>query len=375
MSDSPRALLVKFGAVGAMGFVVQVAVLAALTSLAGWTWLPATVVSVEFAILHNFLWHERWTWAHRGDSTLRGSSTAATWRRFVKFNTGTAVTSMAGNVALMAVFIGVCRFGTMASNVAAVATVSAANFLLADRWVFRAEHGKVLTLAAAAWLITASVVSAQPHRDTLASWDAFMSARERALPQSFVQPMADTARDVSVKGTSIRVPSGTINDWTGSVLVRGVPLDDLLARLQDPGTPPPQDDVVASRVLSRGADALLVYMRLVRNSIVTVTYDTEHRMTFARRSRDLATARSVATKIDEVGGDDHGFLWRMNSYWTYRQVDADILVSVESLTLSRDVPLLVRPIAGPIVSRIARDSLVRTLEALRRYMESSPPHG
>jgi putative flippase GtrA len=51
-----------FITVGAIGFVVQISTLAALTSLAHWNWLPATALSVELAVLHNFLWHERWTW-------------------------------------------------------------------------------------------------------------------------------------------------------------------------------------------------------------------------------------------------------------------------------------------------------------------------
>ncbi|HEX7140080.1 MAG TPA: hypothetical protein VF219_19670, partial [Vicinamibacterales bacterium] len=141
-----------------------------------------------------------------------------------------------------------------------------------------------------------------------------------------------------------------------------------LDRLKNPGTPPPQQDVVASHVISRAEGSLYVYMRLVRHAIVTVSYDTEHAMAFHRWSPTLATARSVATRIDEVGGDDHGFLWRLNSYWRYEDVGAGVMVSLESLTLSRDVPWLIRPIAGPISSSIARESMVRTLEALKKYL-------
>jgi len=143
----------------------------------------------------------------------------------------------------------------------------------------------------------------------------------------------------------------------------------VLNRLQDPGTPPPQEDVVSSKVLARGQDSLRVFIRLVRHAIVTVTYDTEHEMTFRRRTPTVATARSVATRIDEVGGGDRGFLWRLNSYWRYEQVAGGVRIDLESLTLSRDVPALLRPIAAPIVSRIARESTVRTLDALRAYLQ------
>jgi hypothetical protein len=62
-------------------------------------------------------------------------------------------------------------------------------------------------------------------------------------------------------------------------------------------------------------------------------------------------------------------LWRLNSYWRYTQVDDDVRIDVESISLSRDVPRVVRPVAGPIVARVARESLVRTLESVRTFLE------
>src|SRR5262249_43743736 len=90
-----------------------------------------------------------------------------------------------------------------------------------------------------------------------------------------------------------------------------------------------------------------------------------------------ASSRSVATRIAEVDragtsaerelgpGDDHGYLWRMNSYWRYEQMDGGVMVEMESLTLSRDIPSALRFLAGPIVDRIARESIERTLRGFR----------
>ena len=150
--------------------------------------------------------------------------------------------------------------------------------------------------------------------------------------------------------------------------MRGVTVDRLLRSLMHPGTPPPQQDVLEARVLGRSADALHVYLKLVRRTILTVTYETEHTMTFRRHSETLATSRSVATRIAELDGRDRGFLWRLNSYWRYVQVGDDVRVDLESLSLSREVPAILRPAAGPVISRIARESLTRTLEALRRHL-------
>ena len=64
-------------------------------------------------------------------------------------------------------------------------------------------------------------------------------------------------------------------------------------------------------------------------------------------------------------GDDRGFMWRLNSYWRYKQVDDGVLVEVESLTLSRELPAIVGPLIRPIVNSTARESIARTLTSMR----------
>jgi putative flippase GtrA len=53
-----------FNAVGLAGVAVQLACLALLVH-AGSHYLAATALAVEAAVLHNFLWHQRWTWRDR----------------------------------------------------------------------------------------------------------------------------------------------------------------------------------------------------------------------------------------------------------------------------------------------------------------------
>jgi putative flippase GtrA len=342
----------KFIAVGACGFVVQIATLWILTAIAGWSWLPATIAAVELTIVHNYLWHQRWTWSDR-DGQSRALTPIA---RFVRFNAAAAVTSIAANVAVMALFVDGWGIPVVMANTIAVGGISAVNFLLADRWVFSAAV--VIAMAPAS-------AFAAPSGPALEAWRTYVAQTERQLAD---RPLAVAA--AAPDGRTIDIASGTISHWSGSVLVRGTTVDQVLHRLQYPGTPPPQEDVTASRVLGRGPDSLRVFIRLVRHAVVTVTYDTEHEMTFSRVSPALATARSVATRIDEVGGGDKGFLWRLNSYWRYAQTPDGVLVSLESLTLSRDVPFLIKPLAGSIVPRIARDSVLRTLDAVKRYLES-----
>ncbi len=124
----PRTL--RFAGVGAAGFVVQLAVLHTLVTVAGVGYLIATAVAVEAAILHNFVWHERWTWNDRPAPHDRIG-------RFLRFNGATALFSIAGNVALMRVLVDHFHLPLLAANALAVVVVSALNFACADRLVFR----------------------------------------------------------------------------------------------------------------------------------------------------------------------------------------------------------------------------------------------
>ncbi len=67
---------VRFNAVGIIGLVVQLLVLAVLLRF-GLHYLVATTVAVEAAVLHNFLWHERWTWSERASTFRPGAAAVA----------------------------------------------------------------------------------------------------------------------------------------------------------------------------------------------------------------------------------------------------------------------------------------------------------
>ena len=137
MMIEPRRFVrrwIAFGSVGALGFGVQFATLVLLTGWLGANYLLATAIAVELAILHNFLWHQHWTWSDRGTG---GATQLA--RRLLRFNTGTAVTSIGGNLALMWILVSRFEVHYAIANVLAVLSLSIVNFLLCDRFVFRAH--------------------------------------------------------------------------------------------------------------------------------------------------------------------------------------------------------------------------------------------
>ncbi len=125
----------KFNTVGAIGIAVQLAALALLKSGLHLDYLLATALAVETAVVHNFLWHERYTWADRVEITWRES-----WARFLRFNLTTGAFSIFGNVALMTLLAGVAHLHYLVANMITIALCSLVNFLVSDRFVFRAKR-------------------------------------------------------------------------------------------------------------------------------------------------------------------------------------------------------------------------------------------
>jgi putative flippase GtrA len=119
---------VKFNVVGAIGIGVQLAVLTTLKSGLHLNYLPATALAVEAAVIHNYLWHERFTWADR-----MGNS----WLRFIKFNLSTGLFSILGNLILMKLLVGYGAMNYIPANLLTIATCSLVNFLASDRFVFQ----------------------------------------------------------------------------------------------------------------------------------------------------------------------------------------------------------------------------------------------
>jgi len=124
----------KFNLVGAIGIVVQLAVLGILNGVLRLDYLPATALAVEAAVLHNFLWHERFTWADRASVTRRQALL-----RLVRFNVTTGAVSILGNLLLMRALVSVAHLPPLVANLVSIAGCSLMNFLASEYVVFRAR--------------------------------------------------------------------------------------------------------------------------------------------------------------------------------------------------------------------------------------------
>jgi len=125
--------VLKFNMVGGIGIFVQFAALYFLKSTMHINYLTATSIAVEAAVIHNFLWHERFTWRDRTSPSWRNSS-----RRLLRFNLSTGAVSILGNVALMKIMVDWFHADYLLANAIAVVVCSLANFMVSEKWVFAA---------------------------------------------------------------------------------------------------------------------------------------------------------------------------------------------------------------------------------------------
>ena len=129
---------VIFALVGVVGYVVQTLALWALVARAGMGVVTATLVATELAVIHNFIWHVRWTWADRPAGGL------AVAGRFLRFNVSNGGISLAGGAASMAVLVHAVGMPYLMANLLTVLLCAVANFLAGDRWVFTPPAARLL---------------------------------------------------------------------------------------------------------------------------------------------------------------------------------------------------------------------------------------
>ncbi|MFN7923457.1 MAG: hypothetical protein U0Q16_25370 [Bryobacteraceae bacterium] len=179
------------------------------------------------------------------------------------------------------------------------------------------------------------------------------------------------------------IKGGLIHDWVGAAFIPKVTLATVLKRVQDYDKHKQyyRPEVVDSKLLSHQGDEYRVYMRLLKKKVLTVVLNTEHDVKYYPVDATKAYSKSYTTKIAELDdpgtaserelkpGSDHGFLWRLNSYWRFFERDGGVYVECEAISLSRGVPLGLTWVLAPILRDLPRESLSHTLDATRQAFD------
>jgi putative flippase GtrA len=121
----------KFNLVGVLGAALQLLLIWLLTKPLRLPAIAATPLAVEIVVLHNFVWHQRFTWRDRQLNNMR-EKMARLWR----FHLGNGLVSLLGNTALIYLLVDCFNLPIIPASIAAIIACSLLNFVIADRWVY-----------------------------------------------------------------------------------------------------------------------------------------------------------------------------------------------------------------------------------------------
>jgi len=257
-----------------------------------------------------------------------------------------------------------------------------------------------------------AVAGVQLSSATVKAWDQYFAwadekvKREVADPghfliEDFLSPAEQTAVRRQIEnggvvvqkmgrvvpaGTKFEVPDAELHHWWGAILVPGVKMTPLMAFLQDYERHAGRfSDVERSKMLRRDGNHFEFYFRLRRSkAFITVNYATEQYCDYWDLGSGRVWSRSVATKIAELDnpgtpeerekppGEDRGYLWRLVSWWRFKETDKGVIVQCESASLSRDIPGWIRfiPYVANYIRSTPRESLESILTTIREQAKS-----
>jgi len=180
-------------------------------------------------------------------------------------------------------------------------------------------------------------------------------------------------------GHNIPVPDGMAHDWIGIVFIPGANLVETLAFLQDADHYQEifKPAVRQSHLVSWGENEMKLSEQFYHKTIVTVAVNTEFdaHYTFLDSNHLICRAHSTRTaEVEHVGqpderemapGSEHGYLWRMNTYWHIAQQDDGVYLQVQTVALTRNVPAALEWVVMPLVKSIPRATLTTFLNNTR----------
>lgn len=247
--------------------------------------------------------------------------------------------------------------------------------------------------AALLMIVTAAVMRAEgPTTPAIVGFDSYVAqvqsrlAAQHQSANGFLAP-ADATRlrqgeliiEQLTPAMGKELPEALLHDWRGTAFVPGAKAEDFERLMRDFSAYPQHysPQVLRAKVLAQAGDRYLVTMRVRQKHILTVVMDATYEVSFGQQDVRHGYSVSRSTRIEELDSpgtpreralsprEEHGFLWRMNTYWSYEERDGGLNIQIESVTLTRSIPTGLGWVIGPFVESIPRESLEFTLRATR----------
>jgi hypothetical protein len=174
------------------------------------------------------------------------------------------------------------------------------------------------------------------------------------------------------------LPGALLHHWRGTAFAAGAKAADFERMMRDFSAYPQyfSPQVLKASVLAQDGDRFAAAMRVRQRHVITVVMDTTYDVTFGRldephgfsisRSTGISEIESAGTSKERVlsGSEEHGFLWRLNTYWSYEERDGGLYVQIETVSLTRSIPTGLGWVVRPFVESVPQDSLEFTLRSV-----------
>jgi hypothetical protein len=247
----------------------------------------------------------------------------------------------------------------------------------------------VLTMLAAGLAVPIRA-GAEPPAAAAAGFDSYIGqvearlTRQRRSPETFLDRTADDARlrrgelVIEHVPADATLPGAMLHHWRGTAFAPGATAADFERLLRDFDAYPrhfsPQ--VERAAVLGRTGDRIEARMRVRQKHVISVVLDATYDVEFGRLDARHGYVASRSTKISEIdspgtrseralsSAEEHGFLWRLNTYWSYEERGGGLFMQIESVSLTRSIPQGLAWAVGPFVESVPRESLEFTLRSV-----------
>ena len=207
------------------------------------------------------------------------------------------------------------------------------------------------------------------------------NAWERRLDSGDIQVAA-------INGGTWQVDRALLHHWRGAAFVLDAAPQDMITLLRDfnhsSGHYAPE--VVSTRVLTDNGQTANIAVRLKEQKVLTIVLDAEFTVETRLSGNDRGYSASRSThvwQIDNPGtseerrrphGEDDGFLWHLNSYWSFTRASLrdsgrqGLLIECEAVSLTRDIPVGLGWLIAPIIADFPRETLGSTLRSTKKAL-------
>jgi len=174
---------------------------------------------------------------------------------------------------------------------------------------------------------------------------------------------------------------GLLHHWRGTAFVPGATAADFERLTKNLNAYPQRfsPQVAQAQIFTpysgRIPDHFQGYLRVRQRHVITVVMDTTYDITYGRLDAQHGYSIARSTEISEISSpgtakehamnerEEHGFLWRLNTYWSYEERDGGLYMQIESISLTRGIPAGLAWAIRPYLESVPRESLEFTLRS------------